>query len=72
MSKKPVIVAVSGAFDPLHIGHIRYIRVASELGDRLVVILNSDEFLLRKKGFIFMPFEARRLEYKPGCAARDV
>jgi cytidyltransferase-like protein len=60
MKKKPVTVAVSGAFDPIHIGHIRYIREAAKLGDRLVVILNSDEFLLRKKGFIFMPFEDRK------------
>jgi cytidyltransferase-like protein len=60
MNKKAVKVAVSGAFDPLHIGHIRYIREAAELGDRLVVILNSDEFLLRKKGFVFMPFEDRK------------
>ena len=58
--KKPVTVAVSGAFDPLHMGHIRYIRGAVELGDRLVVILNSDDFLLRKKGFVFRPFEERK------------
>jgi cytidyltransferase-like protein len=60
MKDKPVTVAVSGAFDPLHIGHIRYIHEAAKLGDKLVVILNSDEFLLRKKGFVFMPFEDRK------------
>jgi D-beta-D-heptose 7-phosphate kinase/D-beta-D-heptose 1-phosphate adenosyltransferase len=60
MSKKQTTVAVSGAFDPLHIGHMRYMREAAKLGDRLIVILNSDEFLLRKKGFIFMPFEDRK------------
>jgi D-beta-D-heptose 7-phosphate kinase/D-beta-D-heptose 1-phosphate adenosyltransferase len=58
--KKSITVAVSGAFDPLHAGHIRYIREAAKLGDRLVVILNSDAFLLRKKGFIFRPFEERK------------
>ncbi len=58
--QKPVTVAVSGAFDPLHVGHIRYIREAAKLGDRLVVILNRDTFLLRKKGFIFRPFEERK------------
>ena len=58
--KKIKTVAVSGAFDPLHAGHIRYIREAAKLGDRLVVILNSDAFLLRKKGFIFRPFEERK------------
>ena len=60
MKKKPVTVAVSGAFDPIHVGHIRYIREAAKLGDRLVVILNSDDFLLRKKGFVFWPFNERK------------
>ncbi len=50
MSQKLVKVTVSGAFDPIHVGHIRYIREAAKLGDRLVVILNKDDFLLRKKG----------------------
>jgi cytidyltransferase-like protein len=60
MKQKPITVAVSGAFDPIHVGHIRYIREAAKLGDRLVVILNSDDFLLKKKGFVFWPFEERR------------
>ena len=60
MNKKLVTVAVSGAFDPIHIGHIRYIQEAAKLGDRLVVILNGDDFLLIKKGFVFMPFEDRK------------
>jgi len=60
MKKKLVTVAVSGAFDPMHVGHVRYIREAAKLGDRLVVILNSDDFLLRKKGFVFRPFEDRK------------
>jgi cytidyltransferase-like protein len=60
MKQKPVTVAVSGAFDPIHVGQVRYIREASKLGDRLVVILNNDDFLLRKKGFVFIPFEERR------------
>jgi cytidyltransferase-like protein len=60
MKEKGLTVAVSGAFDPIHIGHIRYIREAAKLGDKLVVILNSDDFLLRKKGFVFMPFEERK------------
>ena len=60
MKRKPITVAVSGAFDPIHVGHIRYIREAAKLGDRLVVILNKDDFLLRKKGFIFRPFEDRK------------
>src|SRR4030043_2438614 len=60
MKEKPITVAVSGAFDPIHVGHIAYIREAAKLGDRLVVILNNDNFLLRKKGFVFRPFEDRK------------
>jgi len=60
MKRKPITVAVSGAFDPIHVGHIRYLREAAKLGDRLIVILNRDDFLLRKKGFIFRPFEDRK------------
>jgi cytidyltransferase-like protein len=60
MQKKLITVAVSGAFDPIHVGHIEYIREAAKLGDRLVVILNNDIFLLRKKGFVFRSFEDRK------------
>jgi cytidyltransferase-like protein len=60
MKKKLITVAVSGAFDPIHVGHIEYIREAAKLGDRLVVILNNDNFLLRKKGFVFRSFEDRK------------
>src|SRR4030043_1522384 len=60
MKEKPITVAVSGAFDPIHVGHIAYIREAAKLGDRLVVILNNDNFLLRKKGFVFRSFEDRK------------
>jgi D-beta-D-heptose 7-phosphate kinase/D-beta-D-heptose 1-phosphate adenosyltransferase len=60
MSKKIVKVAVSGAFDPIHVGHIRYIREAAKLGDKLVVILNKDDFLMKKKGFVFWPFNERK------------
>lgn len=53
------IIIVSGGFDPLHIGHIDYFRRAKKLGDKLLVILNDDGFLMRKKGYIFMSFENR-------------
>jgi cytidyltransferase-like protein len=53
------VVIVTGGFDPLHSGHIAYFKAARELGDRLVVGLNSDEWLTRKKGRPFMPFEER-------------
>ena len=52
------IIAVSGGFDPIHIGHIRMIREAAKLGD-VVVILNSDDWLMRKKGYNFMSFKER-------------
>ncbi|MHA1304297.1 MAG: adenylyltransferase/cytidyltransferase family protein [Candidatus Heimdallarchaeaceae archaeon] len=58
--KKTKVVAVSGGFDPVHAGHIRYFKEAKKLGDKLVVILNSDNFLLAKKGFKFMSFEERK------------
>ncbi len=54
---KPLI-AVSGGFDPVHIGHVRMINEASRHGDVLVII-NSDEWLMRKKGYIFMPWKER-------------
>ena len=57
----PRVVAVSGGFDPLHIGHVRMLRAARKLGDRLVVIVNNDHWLRAKKGFVFMP-EAERVE----------
>ena len=55
------IVAVSGGFDPIHVGHVRMIQAAAKLGTRLVVIVNNDEFLMRKKGYVFMPL-AERME----------
>ena len=54
-------VAVSGGFDPLHIGHVRMFKAARRLGDKLVVILNNDNWLTEKKGFAFMP-EKERME----------
>lgn len=59
-TKKPVVVAVSGGFDPLHIGHIRLFREAKKLGDKLVVILNNDNWLRKKKEHIFMPEKERK------------
>lgn len=52
--EKPIVVAVSGGFDPIHIGHVRMFREAKKLGDELVVILNNDDWLVNKKGFVFM------------------
>ena len=52
-------VAVSGGFDPLHVGHVRMIQEAAEIGD-VIVIANSDEWLMRKKGYVFMKYEERQ------------
>lgn len=54
-----MLVMVSGGFDPIHKGHIRYIEEASHYGD-VIVALNSDEWLKRKKGFVYMSFEDRK------------
>lgn len=53
-------VIVSGGFDPLHEGHIELIARARSYGDRLVVLLNSDEWLIRKKGYALLPFKTRQ------------
>ena len=53
------IVVVTGGFDPLHSGHIEYFREAKQLGDKLVVGVNSDAWLARKKGQPFMPITER-------------
>jgi D-beta-D-heptose 7-phosphate kinase/D-beta-D-heptose 1-phosphate adenosyltransferase len=54
------IVVVTGGFDPLHSGHIAYFQAARQLGDKLIVGVNSDEWLVRKKGQPFMPLHERR------------
>ena len=51
-------IMVSGGFDPVHIGHIRMILDAARHGD-VIVVANSDDWLFRKKGFVFMEFEQR-------------
>ena len=54
------IIIVSGGFDPIHSGHIAYFKSARSLGDKLVVALNSDQWLINKKGKFFMPFNERK------------
>lgn len=58
--RKGVIVAVSGGFDPVHIGHVRMFQEAKKLGDYLIVIANNDNWLKLKKGYAFMPEEERK------------
>jgi D-beta-D-heptose 7-phosphate kinase/D-beta-D-heptose 1-phosphate adenosyltransferase len=55
------VVATSGGFDCLHVGHLRCILSSRRYGECLVVIVNGDGFLERKKGYVFMPL-AERLE----------
>ena len=52
-------IAISGGFDPVHIGHLKMIEGAAKEGS-VIVILNSDAWLEQKKGYVFMPFEERK------------
>lgn len=60
MAKNKKVVAVSGGFDPVHIGHVRMFQEAKKLGDELIVILNNDNWLALKKGYSFMPEHERK------------
>ncbi len=55
-----IIVAVSGGFDPIHVGHIRMFKEARALGDELVVILNNDNWFSIKGRTLFMPENERK------------
>ena len=52
------IILISGGFDPLHSGHIALINDASKYG-KIVVLLNSDNWLISKKGKYFLPYKER-------------
>ena len=54
-----MIVAASGYFDPVHIGHIEYLTLAKALGDKLIVIVNNEAQTIAKKGVEFMPIKER-------------
>jgi len=56
MSRKTIML--SGGFDPVHVGHIRMIREAAQWG-QVYVVINSDDWLVRKKGYAFMTWEER-------------
>lgn len=53
------ISLITGGFDPLHSGHIEYISAAKKVGNLLILGLNSDQWLIRKKGKFFMPLSER-------------
>jgi cytidyltransferase-like protein len=58
-TKKEKIVMVSGGFDPVHFGHVKMFQEAKKLGDKLIVVVNCDAWLQRKKGRAFMDQEHR-------------
>jgi len=59
MIDKKLTVMVSGGFDPVHVGHIRLIQAAAKYG-QVIVIANSDKWLYKEKGFVFMSFDQRK------------
>lgn len=61
MGEKPVRVCISGYFNPLHVGHLAYMKAAKALGDELIVIVNSDK-QVRVKGRVPFMSEEDRLE----------
>ena len=64
------VVVVSGGFDPLHSGHIEYLKEARKLGSKLIVAVNSDDWLEAKKGRFFMP-QSERAEIVKNLAFVD-
>lgn len=63
-------VVVSGGFDPVHVGHLRMFEEARRLGDALIVLVNNDNWLVKKKGYVFMP-EDERVEIIKGFRCVD-
>ena len=49
------VVIVSGGFDPIHVGHLRMFEEAKKLGDKLIIILNNEHFLIQKKDIFSCP-----------------
>lgn len=59
MKKKTPTIALSGAFDPLHVGHVRMIKSAVNFG-RVIIILNSDNWVQKKKGYLLTTWQDRK------------
>ena len=57
--KSKKVVAISGGFDPVHVGHVRMIAAAARMGD-VIIIANSDKWIMRKKGYVFMNYDERQ------------
>ena len=67
-NKKEKVVMVSVGGDPIHIGHVEHFQAAKKLGDKLIVVVNCDAWLLRKKGKVFMSQDDRAFIIKEfGC-----
>ncbi len=66
------VVMVSGGFDPVHIGHVRMFEEAKKLGDKLIVLLNNDNWLRLKKGYVFMEEQERKEIIKAFKAVDEV
>ena len=60
MKKKYDYALVSGGFDPVHVGHLRMFQDAKNLSDKVVLLLNNDEWLIKKKGKQFMNQNQRK------------
>lgn len=69
-SGPPRVVLTSGGFDVCHVGHLRLFQASRKLGETLVVVVNGDDFLKRKKGRVVMPL-AERMEIVAGFACVD-
>ena len=57
---KKTYYLVSGGFDPIHEGHIDMIKAGAAASDGVIILLNSDEWLIKKKGRYFMTAKTRR------------
>tara|TARA_R100001510_G_C7437418_1_gene68217 strand:+ start:37 stop:489 length:453 start_codon:yes stop_codon:yes gene_type:complete len=53
------VIILSGGFDPMHVGHLRMIQESAKMAEIVIVGVNSDDWLMRKKGYIFMPHSER-------------
>ena len=60
MKKKYDYALVSGGFDPVHVGHLRMFQDAKKLSDKVIVLLNNDDWLIKKKGKTFYESKTKK------------